>query len=66
MGLVAGLFAATCPACILPILGLASIATTIFNFSLLIKTGALVVIIASTYFVVYKQQKCKVDKNEKV
>lgn len=61
IGLVAGLFAATCPACILPILGLASIATTLFNLSLFIKTGALVIIIASTYFVIYKQQKCRVS-----
>ena len=60
LGLVAGLFAATCPACILPILGLASIATTLFNLSLYIKTSALVIIIASTYFVIYKQRKCKV------
>ena len=62
IGLVAGLFAATCPACILPILGLASIATTLFNLSLIIKTSALVVIVASTYFVIYKQQKCKVSQ----
>ena len=62
IGLVAGLFAATCPACILPILGLASIATTLFNISLFIKISALVIIIASTYFVIYKQQKCKVKQ----
>jgi len=59
-GLIAGLFAATCPACILPILGLASIATTLLNISLFIKISAIVIIIASTYFVIYKQQKCKV------
>jgi len=50
----------------LPILGLASIATTLLNISLFIKIGAIVIIIASTYFVIYKQQKCRADKNEKV
>lgn len=62
VGLIAGMIAATCPACILPILGAASLTTAAFNASWIIKISALVLLISSTYYVAYIQQKCKVDK----
>lgn len=57
-GLVAGLFAATCPACILPVLGIFSSAAFLASISIYIKIGALILLIGATYFVANKQNKC--------
>jgi len=65
-GLVGGLLAATCPACILPVLGLASATTAVFQLSWIIKISALVLLLASTYLIAYKQQKCVIDKNNSI
>lgn len=57
-----GLFAATCPACLLPVLGAASLTTTALRASLIIKISALVLLISSIYYVANRQQKCRISK----
>jgi len=57
-GLVGGLLVATCPACILPVLGLTAATTAVFQISWIIKIGALALLLVSTYLIAYKQQKC--------
>jgi len=61
-GLFAGLLAATCPACILPVIGASSVLTFVTKISIYIKIGALALIIGATYVVVRKQgNNCKTN-----
>lgn len=57
-GLLTGLIAATCPACILPALGIAAFTTAAFRISVVLKLIAFVLIIMATYMVASRQQKC--------
>lgn len=59
-GLLAGLIAATCPACILPALGIAAFTTAAFRISFALKLIAFALIILATYMVANKQRKCSV------
>ena len=59
VGLFAGLIAATCPACILPVLGLTAFTTLAFRISWVIKLAALAFIVFATYLIARKQQKCR-------
>ena len=60
-GLVGGLLAATCPACILPVLGLTAATTAAFQISWIVKIGALILLLVSAYFIAHKQQKCMIE-----
>jgi len=62
VGIMAGLVTATCPACILPVLGLSAIAVGVSTVTTYIKIGLLVGLLAMTYIVVYKQKSCKITK----
>lgn len=57
MSLLLGLVTITCPACLLPLLGLASLIPFIFKFGSIIKGILIFLIIASIYLVAYRQQK---------
>lgn len=59
-GLLTGLIAATCPACILPALGIAAFTTAAFRISFALKILAFTLIIVATYMVANKQRKCVV------
>ncbi len=59
-GLLAGLFATTCPACILPVLGLTSLTTVVFRISWVVKIAALAILLFSIYFIAYRQNKCDI------
>lgn len=58
VGLLAGIFALSCPACLLPLLGVASIATFALQVGYVIKIGALILILGGTYFVANRKIKC--------
>ena len=62
VGLMAGLVTATCPACILPVLGITSFAAGVSTATLFIKIGLLGGLLVATYLVVYKQKSCKITK----
>lgn len=57
-GLFTGFIAATCPACILPALGIATFTTAAFRISFVLKLIAFALIIMATYLVANRQQKC--------
>ena len=59
-GLFAGLIAATCPACILPVLGLTSLTTVVLRISWVVKISALAILLFSIYFIAYRQNKCDI------
>lgn len=61
-GLTGGLFAAICPACLLPIIGAYSFVAFLTKIIIYIKIGALAMIIVATYFVASRQTKCSVPK----
>ena len=63
-GLVVGLFAATCPACILPIMGISSVVTFLTGISVYLKLGALILLVGGTYYVANKRT-CPPGKCEK-
>lgn len=57
-GMVAGLLAAVCPACILPIIGISSFVTFLTGISIYIRLGALLLVIGSTVFIANKKKVC--------
>ena len=57
-GVTAGLLTATCPACILPALGITSLGAGFAVAANIAKFVILVVLVGATYFIVNKQQKC--------
>ncbi len=61
VGLMGGLIAATCPACILPVLGLTSLTTTVLRISWVVKISALALLFVSIYFVAYRRNKCDIE-----
>ena len=64
-GMFIGLLAATCPACILPFIGFSSFFVFLTGISIYLKTGALLVVLAATFIVANKQNKCTPTKNKK-
>jgi hypothetical protein len=63
-GLVAGLLATTCPACILPVVGLSSFVTFLTKINIYIKIVGLLVVISTTYYVAINHEKCSTDRLE--
>jgi len=61
-GLGLGLIAATCPACILPILGFTAAITFLTKISIYIKIGALLLLVGATVYVANKEKKCLPEK----
>ncbi|MBC8500708.1 MAG: hypothetical protein ISS25_00445 [Nanoarchaeota archaeon] len=59
VGLVAGLLAATCPACILPVVGISSFIAFLTKISIYIKIVALLVLVWGTFYVANIQCKTK-------
>lgn len=57
-GLIAGLLAATCPACILPVIGITSFITILTKIAIYIKIIALLLLLGGTIYVANKN--CKV------
>lgn len=57
-GLIAGLLAATCPACILPIIGITSFITFLTKITIYIKIIALLLLLGGTIYVANKN--CKI------
>lgn len=57
-GLAFGLLAATCPACILPVVGFYSFVTFLTGISIYIKLGALLLVIGATVFVANQKNVC--------
>jgi hypothetical protein len=64
-GMIAGLITATCPACILPVLGLTSIAVGFSRITNIIKISLLILLVAATYYVALKQKDCLISKEGK-
>jgi len=58
VGITAGVIAATCPACILPVLGISALGTAVAVASNIIKVAIVLVLVGATYFIVNKQKKC--------
>lgn len=56
-GLLLGMFTISCPACLLPLLGLAAATPFFFKFGILIKSILLILTVVSTYTLAYRQQK---------
>lgn len=63
-GLVVGLLAVTCPACILPIIGISSFVTFLTKISIYIKIVSLLVVISTTYYLAINHDKCSTVKLE--
>ena len=61
-GLVAGLLAAICPACILPIFGATLFVTFLTKISIYIKIAGLIFIIGGTYYVANTNCTCLTKK----
>ena len=59
-GVTAGVLVATCPACILPALGIASLGAGVAIATNIAKLAILVLMVGATYFIVNKQQKCEI------
>jgi hypothetical protein len=57
-GLIVGLLAATCPACILPVVGVSVFFTFLTKISIYIKAAALILILISTFLVANSRNKC--------
>lgn len=58
-GLVVGLLAAICPACILPIVGITFFVTFLTKISIHIKIAGLIFLVISTYYVANSKCLCK-------
>ncbi len=61
VGLFAGIFALSCPACLLPLLGVVSFSAFALQLGYILKIGALLLIIGGTYFVANRESKCKIN-----
>jgi len=61
VGLIAGIFALSCPACLLPLLGVVSFSAFALQLGYALKIGALILILGGTYFVANRKSKCKIN-----
>jgi hypothetical protein len=57
-GLAVGLLAATCPACILPLVGVFSFVALLTKYTIIVNIAALFLILGTTIYVANKKGKC--------
>jgi hypothetical protein len=60
-----GLLAATCPACLIPILGIGAFITLLTKVSIYIKATVLLFLLAGAYFIAMQGNSCKISKKNK-